>query len=304
MELSASVKQYLTYCKSQKDLDEKTIKAYRIDLVQFCSHLARYDSEITRESILSYISYLNANFKPRSVKRKIASVKVFCGYLHEEQFIDENPFHGMRLKLPPARTLPRVVSLRVIEQMLTEAHRRVHHAKSVTARQRALREAAVMELLFATGMRVSELCGLTEQDVDLAEGLIRIRGKGRKERMIQIENQEVIQILTAYREAEHPNDSNSFFLNRRGRPLSDQSVRLILNKYANAIETQLHITPHMFRHSFATLLLDADVDLRYIQHLLGHSSISTTQIYTHVSSSKLRNILATKHPRNSITIDN
>lgn len=303
MELSTSVQQYLTYCKSQKDLDEKTIKAYKIDLAQFCSHLARYDSIITRESILSYISCLNAHFKPRSVKRKIASVKVFCGYLYEEQLLDENPFLGMRLKLQPSHTLPRVIPLRVIEQMLTEAHRKVHHAKSAATRKIALREAAVMELLFATGMRVSELCGLANQDVDLAEGLIRIRGKGRKERMIQIENQEVIQILTAYREAEQPNESNFFFLNRRGCPLSDQSVRLILNKYVKVIDAQLHITPHMFRHSFATLLLDADVDLRYIQHLLGHSSISTTQIYTHVSSSKLRSILATKHPRNSITID-
>lgn len=303
MELSTSVQQYLAYCKSQKDLDVKTVKAYKIDLTQFCSHLAHSDSEITRESILSYMSYLNAHFKPRSVKRKIASVKVFCGYLYEEQLIDENPFLGMRLKLPPSRTLPRVIPLRVIEAMLTEAHRQIHHAKSVAARKNALREAAVMELLFATGMRVSELCGLTEQDVDLADGLIRIRGKGRKERMIQIENKEVIQILTAYRDAEQSSNGSSFFLNRRGRPLSDQSVRLILNKYAEAVDAQLHITPHMFRHSFATLLLDADVDLRYIQHLLGHSSISTTQIYTHVSSSKLRSILATKHPRNSIIID-
>lgn len=215
----------------------------------------------------------------------------------------DNPFLGMRLKLPPSRTLPRVIPLRVIEAMLREAHGQIHCAKSDTGRQLALREAAVMELLFATGVRVSELCGLRAKDVDLTDGLVRIRGKGRKERIIQIENIEVLNVLREYKEGEYEADVPNFFLNRCHRPLSEQSVRFILNKYAEAVNAELHITPHMFRHSFATLLLDADVDLRYIQHLLGHSSISTTQIYTHVSSSKIRNILATKHPRNSITAE-
>ena len=303
MGYTSYVQEYLDYCKKQKDLDAKTVKAYGIDLKQFVAKLEQSEEGISKESVLAYISHLNEHFKPRSVKRKIASVKAFCGYLYDEQLLPVNPFHSMRLKLPAARTLPRVVPLRVIEAMLCESHMQVRRSKSKTGRQLALREAAVMELLFATGMRVSELCGLRNRDVDLEDGFVRIRGKGRKERIIQIENAEVLHILKEYRNGEGEGEVQNFFLNRFHRPLSDQSVRGILNKYAEVVKAELHITPHMFRHSFATLLLDADVDLRYIQHLLGHSSISTTQIYTHVSSSKIRSILATKHPRNSITTE-
>jgi len=303
MDYTTHLDNYLCYCKDQKDLDEKTQKAYRIDLQQFLSELEQNDEEISKESILAYISFLNSKFKPRSVKRKIASIKVFCGYLYDEHLILENPFLGMRLKLPKYQTLPRVIPLRVIEAMLINAHNQVREAKTEAATRRALRETAVMEMLFATGMRVSELCVRLSSDVDMIEGIVRIRGKGRKERIIQIENVEVLNTLKAYRHADETVDMPYFFQNRCHRQLSDQSVRLVLNKYANEVGTELHITPHMFRHSFATLLLDADVDLRYIQHLLGHSSISTTQIYTHVSSSRIRSILATKHPRNSISAE-
>lgn len=300
MGYTSYLQDYLDYCKKQKALDSKTVKAYKIDLSQFISELDKASQEITKESVLSYISRLNERFKPRSVKRKIASVKVFCRYLYNEQLIPSDPFQNIRLKLPKSRTLPRVVPLRIIESMLCEAHQDIHNAKTDATRRLALREASVMELLFATGIRVSELCSLTTSDVDLTDGLVRIKGKGRKERIIELENVEVLDTLRKYRSAENTSELPCFFLNRCKRRLSDQSVRLILNKYADRIGTNLHITPHMFRHSFATLLLDADVDLRYIQHLLGHSSISTTQIYTYVSSSKLRSILATKHPRNSI----
>lgn len=303
MGYSSYIQRYLDYCRLQKDLDAKTVKAYRIDLEQFDCYLGEQGLVISKESVLDYISFLNANYKERSVKRKVASIKVFCGYLSEEKMLGENPFLGMRLKLPHSRNLPRVIPLRVIEAMLLEAHRQIKSATTEARRRSALRETAVMELLFATGMRVSELCGLRCQDVDLEDGLVRIRGKGRKERMIQIENDEVRYSLVEYRKVEVASDMPSFFLNRCHRPLSDQSVRMILDKYAQQVSAQQHITPHMFRHSFATLLLDADVDLRYIQHLLGHSSISTTQIYTHVSSSKLRRILATKHPRNNLSLE-
>ena len=300
MEYTTYLNRYLRYCKDQKALDEKTRKAYRIDLTQFLSRMEERREEITKESVLSFISFLNSNFRPRTVKRKIASVKVFCNYLYDEGLLADNPFLGMRLKLPPSRTLPRTIPLRVIEAMLIHAHGEIRKSRTEAEKHRALREAAVMELLFATGMRVSELCGLLSSDIDLTEGIVRIRGKGRKERVIQIGNDEVLSILNAYREIEVETDVPFFFLNRCHRRLSDQSVRLILNKHAGAIGAEQHITPHMFRHSFATLLLDADVDLRYIQHLLGHSSISTTQIYTHVSTTRIRSILATKHPRNKI----
>lgn len=303
MSYAQYIQQYLVYCRQQKDLDSKSVKAYRIDLEQLDRYLNARDLALSRESILDYISYLNASYKERSVKRKVASIKAFCSYMDETNQLEANPFLGIRLKLPCSLELPKTIPLRVIEAMLLEAHRQVQIAKTEVGLRAAWRETAVMELLFASGMRVSELCGLKRQEVDLEDGTVRIRGKGRKERLIQIENAEVLHSLAEYRQVEIRSNTPNFFLNRCQRPLSDQSVRMILNKYAQRVNACQRITPHMFRHSFATLLLDADVDLRYIQHLLGHSSVSTTQIYTHVSSSKLRWILATKHPRNNLSLE-
>ena len=137
-------------------------------------------------------------------------------------------------------------------------------------------------------------------DVQTEAGEIKILGKGAKERRIQIANLSVLRALKEYKEACRAaiDSAGYFFVNRLGNRLSDQSVRTIISKYAALAGAEMHITPHMFRHSFATLLLEEDVDIRYIQHLLGHSSIVTTQIYTHVAGKKQRDILATKHPRN------
>lgn len=297
-----ALQQYLDFCEKQKELDAKTLKAYRIDLKQFLSFLACRKEQISRESISEYIVYLNERYMVRSVKRKIASIKAFCSYLYEEGLLDRNLGHELRVKLPQVRNLPRTIPLRVIEAMLSAVYGQMHLPASDVARRTAIREAAVMELLFATGIRVSELCGLKKGDIDLTDGVARIHGKGRKERVVQIENEQVLDVLKMYRTEEIESDSECFFLNRRGTGLTDQSVRLILNKYADQIGSPIHVTPHMFRHSFATLMLEADVDIRYIQQLLGHSSISTTQIYTYVSTAKLRDILATKHPRNSISL--
>lgn len=162
-----------------------------------------------------------------------------------------------------------------------------------------------MELLFATGIRVSELCALTPQSVNLNEGTVLIYGKGAKERIVQIGNCAVLSALTQYYSVYRDiiYKSGHFFINRCGRKYSDQSVRAMICKYIKCTGTSLHVTPHMFRHTFATQLLEADVDLRYIQSLLGHSSISTTQIYTHVTTSKQKDILATKHPRNKLLLN-
>ena len=147
---------------------------------------------------------------------------------------------------------------------------------------------------------MSELCSLSRRDVKLEEGEVKIYGKGAKERFVQITNPSVLQALREYRqETDH---SEIFFVNRLGKPLSDQSVRGIVKKYGKLGGVEQHITPHMFRHSFATLLLEEDVDIRYIQRLLGHSSIVTTQIYTHVAGKKQRDILSAKHPRNRLEV--
>lgn len=151
---------------------------------------------------------------------------------------------------------------------------------------------------------MSELCTLQYDDVRLEEGEIKIYGKGAKERFVQIANPDVLNTLRHYREVFKDSiaQAGAFFVNRSRKPLSTQSVRTIVNRYSTLADVKSHITPHMFRHSFATLLLEEGVDIRYIQQLLGHSSIVTTQIYTHVAGRKQRDILLEKHPRNKIRL--
>ena len=171
-------------------------------------------------------------------------------------------------------------------------------------RKVALRNTLILELLFATGMRISELCSLTNAQIDFNDYIIKIYGKGSKERLIQICNKNVQNLLDEYRrefDFELKN-YNYFFINRLCNRLSEQSVRNMINSYSKSAGVSIHITPHMFRHSFATLLLEEDVDIRYIQQMLGHSSITTTLIYTHTSINKQKNILSTKHPRNKFEI--
>ena len=282
---------YLAHCKYEKNLNPKTLKAYKIDLQQFASFAEKANYAYSKEILQSYIVHLQSNYKIKSVKRKIASLKAFFTYLEYEEILEVSPFSKIRVKLHEPFLLPRTIPLAVVDALLSCAYRQkaadlVSSAKYCSD----LRDIAVLELLFATGMRVSELCSLRPEFVDLTEGTVKIYGKGSKERMIQIGNQDVLSAVKAYYGA----FSNSidatgwFFVNRLGHQLSDQSVRFMIRKYTNLAGIDLHITPHMFRHAFATLLLEEDVDIRYIQQLLGHSSIVTTQIYTHIASKKQR----------------
>lgn len=162
----------------------------------------------------------------------------------------------------------------------------------------------MIELLFATGLRISELCNLQKKRIDLQQGILCIKGKGAKERYLQIGNQMVLQQIVEFTEVweEERRKSPYFFCNRYGNRFSEQSARRMINKYVKQAAIDIHITPHMFRHAFATLLLEEDVDIRYIQKMLGHSSIVTTQIYTAVANKKQMEILKTKHPRNKMVV--
>ncbi len=294
---------YLNHCKFEKGLDEKTTKAYRIDLAQYMETSSDPNVLLRKEHLQSYIAELHAKYAIKSVKRKIASLKAFFNYLEYEEISPSNPFSKLRVKLHEPFLLPRTIPLSTINTLFTCVYQQLSIADKDSCKYRAtLRDVAVLELLFATGMRISELCSLHSYDVNLSEGVIRIYGKGDKERLIQIGNQEVLSAVCAYQDsyAKQIEETGWFFLNRLGNRLSSQSVRFMINKYCQAAGIQLHITPHMFRHSFATLLLEEDVDIRYIQQLLGHSSITTTQIYTHVTSKKQKDILTAKHPRNKI----
>ena len=298
--LETHIKNYLDFCAYQKRLDKKTLKAYRIDLTQF--NIQNSDStlsEINSGSLETYITGLHKTHKPKTVKRKIASLKAFFHYLEYKELIDKNPFNKIQVKFREPTILPKTIPIHTVEILLSTIYKQHKNAKTNYQRKNALRDAAVIELLFSTGIRISELCSLHLNDVDLHERTILIYGKGAKERRLQIGNDAVANILEAYKRSfqSEIQQSAHFFANQNGSPLSDQSVRRIINKYSALAAIELHITPHMFRHTFATCLLEADVDIRYIQEMLGHSSINITEIYTHVALSKQKDILTTKHPR-------
>ena len=302
--MEALLGSYLDHCQYEKALNAHTLKAYKKDISQFIYFSSMQADPFSKENIQGYIAWLHDDYAVRSVKRKIASLKAFFAYLSFEGALPDNPFAHIRIKLREPVLLPRTIQLATIDQLLTYLYSlQPCHSRSTYANRVLMRDVAILELLFATGMRISELCSLHTDDIDLIEGSVKIYGKGAKERLIQISNPNVLIALRNY--AGCWNDgiqiSNHFFLNRLGNPLSDQSVRYMIQKYCGQAGIPLHITPHMFRHSFATFLLEEDVDLRYIQRLLGHSSITTTQIYTHVTLKKQRDILTYKHPRNKLT---
>lgn len=299
------IKNYLEYCQHQKRLDKKTLKAYRIDLRQFYEkNPSPGVSEITARMLEHYIASLHAMYKPKTVKRKIASLKALFHYLEYRNIIDHNPFNKTLIYFREPVILPKTIPLHTVETLLATIYEQRKTAKTFRQKENALKDAAVVEMLFATGMRISELCSLKVQDVNLYDGTILIFGKGCKERRIQIGNESVMHILMEYNESFSADrqSCDNFFVNQWGKALSDQSVRRMINRYADMASIDLHITPHMFRHTFATSLLEADVDIRYIQEMLGHSSITVTEIYTHVTVSKQRSILAAKHPRNGFRL--
>lgn len=299
-EIKNNINNYLDYCKSQKRLDEKTLKAYRIDLNQFSDKIIISSiSEINISTLEYHISFLNDIYKPKTVKRKLASIKAFFHYLEYKNIIQYNPFNKMITQFREPIILPKVIPLKTIEYFLSTIYNQMHYADTAFKKKNALRDAAISEILFSTGMRISELCSIKPHDINLSTGTILIYGKGNKERRINIGNEQVISILKEYRSefSSEINMCGHFFANQYGRMLNDQAVRRMINKYCSLASIDLHITPHMFRHTFATSLLDADVDIRYIQEMLGHSSINITQIYTHVTTAKQREILINKHPR-------
>ena len=303
IDFSGMTEKYFNYCIGRKNLDKKTIKSYRIDLRQ-CKDFMNSSSLIWYEkgSIERYISFLHTKYKPKSVKRKIASLKAFFHYLEIEEFLEINPFHKIQIKYKEPFILPKTIPINHIEAIINYAYEQYKKATSTYSKKVALRNILILEILFVTGMRISELCSLKTEQIDFQDYIIKIYGKGSKERLIQICNANVRRLIDKYIAITERKEHEYIFINRLQNRLSEQSVRNMINNYAKRAKIPQHVTPHMLRHSFATLLLEEDVDIRYIQQMLGHSSITTTQIYTHTSLSKQKSILATKHPRNKFDI--
>ena len=303
--LNSYISEYIEYCEYRKRLDSKTLKAYRIDLTQYTKYCSDISDCFCKDVVDGFITDLHRQYKPKTAKRKIASLKAFFHHMEYKEILSENPFSKLDIRFREPKLLPKTIPFHSIQTFLSTLYAQKKLVKSEYQLRCCIRDIAVIELLFATGMRISELCSLKPLDIDLESNNILIYGNGAKERVIQIGNKEVIAALKLYKKTfEKDMDScGYFFVNRLQHKLSDQSIRFMINHYAELAGISQHITPHMFRHSFATLLLEQDVDIRYIQRMLGHSSISTTEIYTHVSSSKQKEILVHKHPRNYVDVN-
>ena len=301
MDYKEQVKKYLEYCKYRKELDWNTLKAYKIDLRQFFEF--SQEDMPKKSKIEDYITELHKKYKQKTVKRKIASVKAYYNYLEEYEIIDENPFRKIKVKFKETTVLPKIIPREEIEILLTYIHscKRRNNEK---AYKYWLRDVAVIEVLFATGARVYEVSNIRLDCINLNTGLIKIMGKGGKERYIQVASSEILDILKKYYEhnSEAIKKSGFFFVNSWGNRYTEDSIRFMLKKYTKLAGIERNITPHMFRHSFATYLIEEGVDISCVQRILGHSSIKTTQIYIHIASKKQAEILREMHPRNRMEI--
>lgn len=298
MNLEQRISNYLEYCRYRKELDEKTIKAYRIDLTKFFDFVD--SSNPNKEDIENFITHLHKSYKQKTVKRKIASVKAFYIYLEDEEIIKESPFRRIKVKFKEAVILPRIIPRNDIEKLLNK----MYSFRYSLEHKFILRDIAVVEVLFATGARIYEVSNLKKDCFDLNTGLMRIMGKGNKERFVQIADSNVLSLLEQYynEHKEQIDISGYFFINRLGKRFTEQSIREMIKKYSELADIETKITPHMFRHSVATYLIEEGADISCIQRILGHSSIKTTQIYIHVSMSKQIEVLKTLHPRKNMNV--
>jgi len=293
-----SIEQFLDSLLYQRNASPATIRAYRSDLNHFIAFLVDADlptrpDQVDSLAIRAWLTHLHRQGQERSsMSRKVSSLRSFFRYLVRDGKLGENP--ADKITLPRLqRKLPRHLNV-------TEANLLVEAPDVSTAL--GCRDRALLELLYATGLRVAELTGLNIADVDLRELVLRTLGKGSVERMVPFGKQ-ARRAVQSYLKRRHElcgrdyTEPDALLLNYRGGRLSSRSVRRILDGYIKQVAVRSRISPHGLRHSFATHLLDAGADLRSIQELLGHASLSTTQRYTHVSSERLRAVYKKSHPR-------
>ncbi|MCZ6614546.1 MAG: site-specific tyrosine recombinase XerD [Chloroflexi bacterium] len=302
--METSVRTFLDHLAVEKGASPNTVAAYRNDLSQLLEHFAgpsRGGDRLTQWSQLDHATltdYLASLYKrgysATTVARKIASTKSFFNFLADEGMVSQDPTE--RLFSPRVgRSLPKALSTEELERLL--------EAPTRASTPEALRDAAMLELLYASGLRVTELVSLNLRDVNIMDHWVRCLGKGSKERIVPIHRRSVERIITYIQEArpkllgQDKERENALFVNRRGERLTRQGFWFLLKGYAKKAQIQGSITPHMLRHSFATHLLNNGASLRYVQELLGHASISTTQVYTHLSSDRIREEYEQAHPR-------
>ncbi len=297
--MNDAVKRFASYLEGEKNSSGETVRNYLSDLKQFSVFAGpgKKPAEVSRQDIRRFIAHLRQKKNsPASIARKLSSLRSFFSFLTEEGIVPSSPAQGIAAPRQKKK-LPRFLQVKEAA-MLVEAP----DTSGVTG----LRDRAILELLYSTGMRVRELTQLRVESVDLIAGLVKVLGKGKKQRILPV-GEKALEALALYiarrselsrKDKNCPGpDSTALFLNCRGGRLTPRSICRIMDKYITAACRKEGVSPHTLRHSFATHLLEAGADLRSIQELLGHSSLATTQIYTHTTTGRLKSVYDKAHPR-------
>ena len=312
-----AVAQFVRHLRAERNASDHTLAAYLSDIAQFCARIWGAEAKPPypwkspdRFAARRFLaSFQKAGLAPATASRKMSGLRSFFRFLVREGMVKDNPFAGLQ-QPRPRRRLPKVLGreevVRLIEapaRLRGEIRAGEEKGEARFADYAALRDTAILELFYSTGMRIAELCGLTDARLDLVSGTALVRGKGKKERFCPIGRPAAAALQAALDARDgwiaHLGRGRppALFVNKNGGPLTPRSVERFLKKYLAAAGLDAGLTPHVLRHSFATHLLDAGADLRSVQELLGHASLSTTQIYTHVSVERLKEEYGKAHPR-------
>jgi integrase/recombinase XerD len=293
--VEAHVRTFLNYLRVEKGLSDNTIQAYRRDMAKFAAFATKRGlgtAEVRREHVVDFLGSLyRRNLDSRSVARHLVTIRHFFRFSLTEGVIEDDP--AANIESPKFRqSLPEFLSVEEVDRLLRQPD-----ATDIVG----IRDKAMIELMYSTGLRVSELCGLRISDLQMDPGCLRCIGKGNKERLVPVGHKALEAVQTYLREARkelsHGVASPYLFLNQKGHKLNRIAFWKILGEYGRKAGLRKALTPHMLRHSFATHLLDRGADLRSVQMMLGHSDISTTQIYTHVVEERLKQVYKAHHPR-------
>jgi len=289
---------FIRHCRNVRKLSEHTTRAYQLDLNRFARFVGVRTpvTDVERATLQHYVEHLFSehHLKEASAKRHVASLRSLLRWLKDEGYLVEDPFRGTRVRIRVPKRLPRLLSR--VELVALLDHCPVpNDFGSLTMRVAA-------ELLFATGVRVAELATVRVEDIDVATGVITIVGKGDRQRRVYIPDGDTRDMVSRYRDMRTARGfaATSFLVNSRGGAASPQFIRRLIRKLGEHVALARRVTPHMFRHSIATYLLEEGVDIRYVQRLLGHRSIGTTEIYTHVADAALKSRVIERHPRKTL----
>jgi tyrosine recombinase XerC len=289
------VDRYLGHLTNERNASPQTVRAYASDLARYLEWAERAGTDplgADPRIVRRYLAELDAaRYSRRTIARRLSAVRSFFGYLNREGLVSHDPASVVATPKQPAR-LPRLVPTQLLERLLDAPDRDTPSG---------MRDRAILELLYASGARVSEVSGLDLRDIDLAQGQITVTGKGDKQRIIPIHREAAARVrayLASGRPALKPGVAETaVFINRNGGRLTDGGIRRMLGRHLQALGESSGVTPHAFRHTFATHLLEAGADLRTVQDLLGHVALSTTQIYTHLGVQRLQSVHRDSHPR-------